>query len=288
MVDYDFKNDVRLIRVCLDLTQTELASAVGLSRSNIARYEAGDILPRKDAMERIYNYAFLHGFDINSSKSLLYDDEKKRSMLLFYGAKGAITGKVDTKHSVPPNDFSDGFYLGQSLVQAGSWVALNKDASVYCFYFAPMEGFKALRFDVDARWMNAILYYRGAFEGYEIPSSVMDLVREIDDCDYLIAPIADNQMYDTLEMFRNNIISDVACLHALSANHLGLQYVLKSERACEKLSPIARLYLCEEERKRYASAKESLAEEGRNKTSLAIAKYRKEGSLFDELYTKKG
>lgn len=145
-----------------------------------------------------------------------------------------------------------------------------------------------MTFGVDSRWMNAILYYRGGFDGYEVPRSVLDLVKEIDQADFLIAPIADNQMYDTLEMFRNNIISDVACLHALSANHLGLQYVIKSDRACARLTPLARLYLCQQERKRYATTKESLAGEGRNKTSLAIAKYRKEGYLFHELYSKKG
>lgn len=287
MVGYDFQNDVRLIRACLGLTQTEFANAVGLSRSNIARYEAGEILPRKEAIERIYNYAYAKGFDINSSKSLLLDDEKKDSILLFHGAKGLIVGEVDTKHSVPPNDFSDGFYLGQSLVQAGSWVASMRDSSIYCFYFRPTEDLISMRFAVDAKWMHAILYYRGGFDGYEVPSSVKNLIRQIDACDYLIAPIADNQMYDTLEMFRNNIISDVACLHALSANHLGLQYVLKSERACARLSPLSRLYLCQEERKRYVAAKESLASDGKSKTSLAIAKYRKEGSLFNELYTKK-
>ena len=286
MKNYDFSRDIKLIRMCLDMSQETFAESVGLSRSNIARYESKQIEPRFEASEKIFNYAFKNGFDINSSKTMIYDDQKGTTTLLFHGARGVIEGEVDTKHSVMPNDFGDGFYLGQTLKQASMWVSAYKKSSVYCFYLKDLDKMRVLHFDVNYDWMLIILYYRQELEGYQLSERLKQLIKDVGSADIITAPIADNQMYDTIEAFRNNLISDVACLHALSANNLGHQFVLKSEKACSKLIAVDRLYLCQEERNYYLSQKEKTAEEGRSKTSLAIKKYRKEGKLFDEIFEK--
>ena len=286
MKNYDFARDIKLIRLCLNLSQSDFAKEIGLSRSNIARYEAGQILPRFDASEKIFNYAFKNGFDINASKTMIYDDKKENNAILFHGARGIIVDDVDTKHSIAPNDFGNGFYLGQTLKQASMWVSMYKQSSVYCFYLKDLEKLKILNFKVNYDWMLAILYYRQELEGYKLTSRLKKIINDVESTDVIIAPIADNQMYDTIEAFRNNLISDEACLHALSANNLGFQFVLKSEKACANLIPVDRLYLCQEERNYYLAQKEKTTMEGRNKTLLAIKKYRKEGKLFDEIFEK--
>ena len=287
MKNYNFPNDIKIIRTCLDLSQEQFAAKVNLSRSNIARYEAGKIVPRKDALERIYNFAFKNGFDINQAKTMIYEDKEANNIILFHGARGEIIGEPDINHSTPPNDFGNAFYLGQTLKQANMWVAASKESSTYCFYFKNSKNLKYIRFDVNYEWMLAILYYRGELEGYKLPKNLFDLIDKIEETDYIIAPIADNQMYDTIEMFRNNLISDEACLHALSANNLGHQYVLKSMKACKCLASVDRLYLCEEERNYYLQLKQKTYEEGKNKTTLVIKQYRKEGKIFDEIFEKK-
>lgn len=288
MINYNFKKDIHLIRTCLNLSQDDFGNAVSLSRSNIARYEAGQILPRKDAIEKIYNYSFSHEFDINQAKTMIYEDKKGEDIVLYHGAKGEIVGDIDLNHSTPPNDFGDGFYLGQTLKQANMWIALYENSSTYCFYFRNYKELKKIKFEVDYKWMLAILYYRGQLSGYKLPIELSELIKEIENSDYIIAPIADNQMYDTIEAFRNNIISDVACLHALSANNLGYQYVLKSNNACKHLEPIDRLYLCKLEKEYYLSLKEKASSDGRNKASVAITQYRREGKFFNELFEKEG
>ena len=286
MKNYQFESDIKLIRKCLGLSQDEFAKEVLLSRSNIARYESGAIIPRKDSCEKIYNYAFKNAFNINKSKAMLYEDNKADNAILFHGSRNEIIGEVDINHSIAPNDFGDGFYLGQTLKQANMWVATNKDSSTYCFYFKTDKTLKSLSLKTDYDWMLLILYYRGALEGYKKPKRLTGLISKIENVDYIVAPIADNQMYDTLEMFRNNIISDTACLHALSANNLGRQYVLKTMKACKCLECVDRFYLCEEERNYYLNLKKESYDEGKSKTSLAIAKYRKEGKLFNEIFKK--
>lgn len=164
------------------------------------------------------------------------------------------------------------------------WVSLYEKSSTYCFYLNLDESFKGIKFDVDYNWMMAILYFRGELDGYQIPDFLKTIIADVNSSDYIIAPIADNQMYDTIEMFRNGIISDVACLHALNANNLGYQYVLKSERICKKLIPVDRLYLASKEKEYYLNLKKESNKEGDNKVKLAITKYRKEGKMFNEIF----
>ena len=83
-------------------------------------------------------------------------------------------------------------------------------------------------------------------------------------------------------------ITDVQCLHALSANNLGLQFVFKSERACKDLLFIDRLYICENEKRQYLKKKRELATEGRSKVLLSIEEYRRQGRFFDEIFKKNG
>ena len=168
------------------------------------------------------------------------------------------------------------------------WVADRENGSCYCFYLSNKEDIKVLNFAVNKRWMNAILYYRGHFEHYNVPQEVMNIINEIENADLIIAPIADNNMYETLTSFAYNQISDEQCLHALSANNLGMQFVIKSERALKCLKMLDRLYLCDEEKTELLKKKKELGMVGRNKAELAINEYRRKGKYFDELFKKNG
>lgn len=286
MKTYDIALDIKRIRAFFSLTQEEFARAVSSSRISILRYEKSEIFPTKSVIENIYSFAYGdHGktLNLNESKASLYLDNSGNSKLLFHGAKSEIKSDVDIYHSQFPNDFGAGFYAGETLNQAASWVAANLDSSVYCFYFDG-SGLKTMKFNVDRKWMYAILYYRGAFENRNIPKDVKDIITQIDNVDYLIAPIADNQMYQTLNRFINNEITDEACLHALSSTNLGLQYVFKTMKACQRLVCIDRLYLCKQERNDYLSIKEELSAKGQQKANLSIIEYRRKGLYFDELF----
>lgn len=288
MKTYKFASDILFIRDCLDFDQDSFADEIGVSRSNIARYESGEITPSKIILEKIYNFAFINGFDINKAKSMIYEDTEKDEIILYHGARGEIEGHVDTKHSISPNDFGNGFYLGESLNQANMWISALENSSTYCFRFKKNKNLIVTTFSVDYNWLLAILYYRGGLDGYILPKKIINIIDKVESSDYLIAPIADNQMYDTIEAFRNNLISDVACLHALRANNLGSQYVFKSEKACKLLKFVDRFYLCQKEREHYLKIKSSASNDSKNKIVLAYAKYRKEGKMFSEIFKRKG
>ena len=287
MKSYNFQKDVKTIREVFNLSQSDFAKGIGLSRSNIIRYEKGEIEPHKNALEKVYSFAYENGLKINKAKEMLYQDEKGNHLFLIHGAKKTIEKEIDNNHLNGTKDFGAGFYLGLTLDSASSWVADRIEGSCYCFYFPKNKKYKVLNFEVTREWMYAILYYRGEFDEYELNDEVSDIVNKIEDCDYLISPIADNNMYETLNSFAYGSITDEQCLHALSANNLGLQYVFKSKKACRDLIFVDRLYLCESEKKQYLLKKREYAQEGQSKANIAINKYQRKGKYINELFKKK-
>ena len=283
---FDIGLDIKRFIELFELSQEEYAGEVGLSRMQIYRLINSIDRPSKETLEKIYGYAYKQGVSINKSKESLFIDNKKDRVLLFHGATSDIIGDVDTKHSVPPNDFGDGFYLGETLNQAATWVANSNNASVYSFYLNK-KNYKTAKFYVDREWLYAILYYRNAFKNFELTEEVLDIIKKVEEADIVIAPIADNQMYQTIDSFARNEITDEACIHALSATNLGLQYVLKNDNVCKELTFIDRLYLCQREKDDYLSLRNIMSKEGIEKARLSLFEYRREGKYFDEIFKRK-
>lgn len=287
MKTFNVQKDIKTIRTLFDLSQTQFADEIGLSRSNIARYESGEIFPHGFALEKIYAYPYKNNFHLNKAKEMLYLDNQKGCLLLFHGAKKQINGQIDPHHLNGKKDFGTGFYLGESFDSASSWVCEHTSGSVYAFYFEASRNLKCVEFEVDRKWMYAILYFRGMFEDYLPNDEVIEIVEQIQQADYIIAPIADNQMYDTLTAFSLKQITDEQCLHALNANNLGRQYVIKTQAAVDRLTLIDHMYLCEQEKEDFLNHKKVISNQGRNKAVLSIEEYRRKGSYIDEIFKKR-
>lgn len=50
--------------------------------------------------------------------------------------------------------------------------------------------------------MMTIAYYRGSLDEYKEHQRVVQLIEQSGDCDYIIAPIADNRMFPIINSFR--------------------------------------------------------------------------------------
>lgn len=286
MKNYSFADDLKIIRKYYALSQNDLALALGMSRVTIARYETEAEFPSSEAMEKFYSYIYAHHAKVvklNKTKTAFLEDDKRDRILLFHGARQEISGLVDIHHTAPPVDFGDAFYVGQSLEQAACWVSDFPSSSIYCFY-ADLNGLKGLTLSVSKEWMIAILYYRGKLGKYANHSSVVKIIQNIEEHDYIIAPIADNSMYRILDNFGLGKITDEQCSHALSATDLGKQYVFRTSKGCMSLSCASRLYLCKEEKEDYLRIKRDVSKEGEDKAALAIEKYRRKGKFIDELF----
>ena len=179
MKSYNFAKDIKAIRQIFEMNQNAFANAVGLSRSNIIRYEQNQITPHKSALEKIYSYSFDNGLNINKAKEMLFQDEKGDRLLLFHGAKDEIVDQIKHNHINGRKDFGGGFYLGESLDSAAMWVSDRANGSCYCFYFPIDNTLKSLTFKVNREWMYAILFFRGAFEGRPLPKEIQNIIDRI-------------------------------------------------------------------------------------------------------------
>ena len=280
---YNFSKDLQSIREILGLTQNEFAKQIGVEQVTISRNELGKTDPSAKLLESVYTYAFEKNIKINKLKEMLWrDDLEKNEKILFHGAKSGIDGEIDIHKGRRNNDFGQGFYTGESYEQAISFVSGFEHSSVYYICFDD-RNLKCKRYKVDQEWMMTIAYYRGALDEYKNHPSIRKLIEQSRDCDYIIAPIADNRMFQIINSFIDGELTDEQCKHCLAATNLGMQYILISEKAASQAKLIERCYISENEREYYKNVRFEESNLGANKVKLARKQYRGKGQYIDEI-----
>ncbi len=280
-MEYNFANDLRSIREILSLTQDELAKEIGIEQITVSRSELGLTSPSADVLEKVYAYAFYKGININKLKEMLWKEETNGT-LLFHGSKREIEGSIDIKKGRSNNDFGQGFYLGESYEQAISYVSNYDSSSVYYVSFDDVD-LKCKKYGVDQEWMFTIAYYRGNLEEYKGNPFLEEIVEKSKNVDYIIAPIADNRMFHIINLFTSGELTNEQCEHCLAATNLGMQYVLKTDKAVSKVKIVERAYISNNERDYYKNIRLKDSMLGDNKVKLARIQYRGKGKYIDEI-----
>ena len=112
---------------------------------------------------------------------------------------------------------------------------------------------------------------------------VQKLIDESRNCDYIIAPIADNRMFQIINSFISGEITDEQCKHCLAATNLGYQYVFISERSVKNLKIVERCFVSDKEKDHYKNIRVEESKLGEDKVKLARVKYRGQGKYIDEI-----
>ena len=202
---------------------------------------------------------------------------------MFHGSRLGLDGEIDLTHSRSELDMGAGFYLGESFTQAASYVVGHSKSSLYLADGSELNKLKKYEYGVNLEWMLVVSYYRKRLAAYATSPVLQSYINNAKEQDVLIAPIADNNMYETMNQFARGDITDLQAISALSASSLGKQTVLKTEAACKKIKLIDRLYLCDNERKDIERERKKAAEIARDKSKLAIEKYRRQGNYIEEI-----
>lgn len=236
-----------------------------------------------EIMEKVYNFCYNNGLFINDiiwlEQKELIDDE---SLLLSHGSRANIKGNIRLDVSGDSNDFASGFYCGENLKQAGMFVSGEPDSSLYIVEFDPV-GLLMKKFNVSTDWMLAVAYYRETIDEYKNSDRIQELISNIDKCDFIMAPIADNRMFQIIDAFTDSQITDVQCRHALSATNLGYQFVMKHEDTLANIKILKHLYLCDSEKNRYNILGQEESNTSLNKALLAKKKFSGEGRYIGEI-----
>lgn len=279
--EYRIRDDIKFILEAEQLNSLDLSKKSKISRTTLDEIEKTG-RTREDVCEKFYSFAYKNRYRINAVKEELI--KEKYPLVLFHGSKNGLSC-IDVIDARQNCDFGKGFYLGESYYQALAFVNEKEKSSVYSFSCS-LDDLTVKKFECSLDWMLAICYYRGTLGEYADRALVQRVISEIEDADVIVAPIADNKMFYIMEQFTEGEINADVALHSLSASKLGLQYVLKSEKALERLAPIEKYYVSIPERE---DCKKQLIErsfEIDTKLRLAKREY-KTGLYIEELFNEK-
>lgn len=276
-LDYKIKDDLDFLEGLEKRSNYELSSLIYVSRISL---DDIDNSKKQDyeLLDKIYSYIYKIGYRLNKIKAEFLLESYP--LVLFHGSKYGLL-EIDENGSKDNSDFGNGFYLGENYEQALSFVSNKDKSSVYSF-LCNLESLKIKKFNTSLEWMLAICYYRNTLLEYKDSELIKKIIKEIDSCDLIIAPIADNRMYYIMTLFSDGMISSECALHSLSASSLGFQYVFKTKKAINKLVPIERYFLSSIEK---LENKKKLIERGLEidtKLKLAQREYR-EGKYIEEV-----
>lgn len=277
--------DLKKVKILLNLTNEELASEIGVSRITLSRWMKNENYPNALTLNKIYSYIYSRGIHLNLIDEELYKSKaSNNTMILFHGSKCGIEGKITIDKSSEKKDFGKGFYLGESVKQAVSFVSNYPNSSLYIIELNNIDKLNVKYFDVSKEWMILVAYFRGRIDDYIESSYLKKILDSLKDVDVIVAPIADNSMYSIINDFIEGGITDEQCINALSANRLGKQVVILNDKTLDNNTKIIKeSFLCVEEKIQYELEKESDRNVGKAKMILAKRKYAGVGKYIEEI-----
>lgn len=280
---YEFKDDLNIIIKTLDVSLSDLSNELNFDLPTLSNWLNGKYEPDRRSKEDIYEYAYRHNIRINLAyeKPLKKLGDKEGFVMLYHGAKNKINGEIDLNKSRNNNDFGKGFYMDESLKQSSIFVSEYPNSHIYS-YGLYLKDLNVKEYKVDLKWMLVIAYNRGRLSDYKDSNKLKKIMDEYKKCDVIIAPIADNRMFDIIDEFVEGRITSDACSFALASLDLGKQYVLKTKKAIKKLGFIKEYYLCNSERKEYTEIRNKESIDRISKISNFRSKYRN-GKYIEEI-----
>lgn len=283
MNDFALCTDIEIVMELLDITAKDLADNIGVTPTTISRWRKREEQVSSSNLNAFYNFAFRKGIRLNKIKEQLFkEDCGRNSIILFHGAKTYIDERISIEKSKSTNDFGRGFYCGESLEQSAMFVANYPESSLYILEFDKTD-LSYTQLNVDRDWMLLIAYFRNKLNDYAKHPVILDLLSKLEGVDYIVAPIADNRMFEIIDSFIDGEITDVQCQHCLSATNLGNQYVFVTDKALSQLQILRHCYLASDEKSYYLSYKQEESRVGNDKVKVARKKYRGKGEYIEDI-----
>lgn len=277
MVEFNFIADLDIIKYLLQMSNIELVNQLGISLDDIFKIYRTNTCS-KELANKIYDYAYNMNLDLNDILWQEAVDEYRgdKITVLCHGSRSGLVGNIRLDVNGASNDFASGFYCGQTLKQAEMFVAEEPDACLY-FIQANLDGLARRFFTSNTDWMIAVAYYRDKLQEYKNSDVVKQIVASVDDADYVVAPIADNCLFEIIDAFAAGELTDKQARNAMSATHLGFQYVFRTPKAISQVTPIKKCFLCDAEKENYRMLAQNAYITSMYKAELAKHKFANEG-----------
>lgn len=283
MKHFDVAADMEIVQELLDLSVAEFAEKVGVAPRSIYSWKKDATQITDKNLEKIYDFAFHKRIRLNKIKEQFSREEcASGHRILFHGAKTYIDGALSIEKAKEGNDFGRGFYCGESMEQSAMFVSGYPNSSLYILDFDP-AGLNYVQLGVTRDWMLLIAYFRRRLDDYADHPVIQELLSRLEGVDYIIAPIADNRMFEIIDSFIDGEITDVQCQYCLSATNLGNQYVFLTPRAVQQVKLLHHCYLAQAEKKAYLSSKMDEHRISNDKVKIARKQYRGQGEYIEDI-----
>lgn len=271
---------VREIRSYLNLSQRELADALGVSFATVNRWEKGHCEPSQIAVNAIKNLCSKSKIDFSQFEGNRII-KMNEIVTLYHGSKSGLHGAI-APISRDRCDFGKGFYMGTDRIQPLTLICNYPDARLYTLS-VNLADLIILDVEVGLDWALLVAYNRGKMESVKHSTIYNRFANLCKDCDIIIGYIADDRMFVVLDRFFNGEITDMALINSLSALKLGKQYAALTERACQKIKILDEQKLTENDRYKLKRESETNRSKGIAMVDEICRKYRREGRFFDEI-----
>lgn len=278
---YQIKKDVNTACDSSLLTEDELAKKAGISLRTLQ--DAYNDVHTLTTIEKIYNTIYELGLRLNLAKTEIYKEELgKNEILLYHGSKSGIT-TISKNGSRDNCDFGNGFYCSDLYSSAMCFIESYDNSSIY-YFKTNLKDLDYIEIPASIERMILVCYFRGSLKQYQNHPKLVSYLDKIKDKDVIIAPIADNRMFQIMADFGKGNITDGEAIHALSASRLGKQYIFKSDKALSKLKFLERVYCSKNEREESKKLTEDRKKVIETKLHLAKREYRHQGVFIDEVF----
>lgn len=212
------------------------------------------------------------------------------NIILYHGSKEGIIGDIQPiGRSV--SDFGQGFYMGTKREQAELLVLDEPSPIIYTLrpHLIRIPQEQILTFSDTLEWALFVLYNRNMLEDYDnIEQSALyeKLANMGKNKEFIIGPIADDNMTMLMQQFVDETITDKVFIECIKCIDLGDQYVAKTESACKQIDIIEEEKLSLEKQNIYRKS-ESERRRNKNRTLKQTRKqYKGEGLYLSDIIKK--
>jgi hypothetical protein len=172
-----------------------------------------------------------------SGKDHRYDvwDNNATYKVLYHASRMGIHGVISPFAGNHRCDFGRGFYCSEDSDQPLKLVCFEANPVLYSFRLN-LSRLKVKRLELGREWLLTVAYNRGKIPDKQIYHDVQEKYANIlDGYDVITGPIANDRLFSTLDAFYQGLISDKMTIELLNVMKYGMQYVIKTDKACESL-----------------------------------------------------
>lgn len=204
-------------------------------------------------------------------------------IIVYHGSRGGIDGKIQPV-SRARCDFGKGFYMGTNPMQAKGLIAADDTPVLYemKLKLSNIPEKRILKLE-GSDWLYAILAHRKSCNMFNDLQIACFWRNKLANYDIIFGKIADDRMSEAIERYSAFGLIDKGLKACLETINYGIQYVAKTQFACQQIEIVSQHKLYKEELDEAVHYSNKKREEGQEIVNRMAYKYVGDGEYLKSL-----